>query len=121
MHGLMRGRWELLTAVVRGRRVRRSVREQLQVCTSALLYQKIPIPIDGRKACPILEDLCAWDVVVNEEQSVLGAIDLQAKFRLSFWDSLILEATRRSGATTLYSEDLSNGQQVRGITIVESL
>ena len=38
MHGLMRGRWSLLTAVVRGRRVRRSVREQLQVCTSALLY-----------------------------------------------------------------------------------
>ncbi len=34
----MRGRWELLTAMVRGRRVRRSVREQLHVCTSALLY-----------------------------------------------------------------------------------
>ncbi len=34
----MRGRWSLLTAVVRGRRVRRSVRKQFQVCTSALLY-----------------------------------------------------------------------------------
>jgi len=38
MHGLMRGRWSLLTAVVRGRRVRRSGRERLQVGTSALLY-----------------------------------------------------------------------------------
>ncbi len=34
----MRERWKLLSAVVRGRRVRRSVREQLQVSTSALLY-----------------------------------------------------------------------------------
>ena len=34
----MRGRWEFLTAVVRGRRVRRSVRESLQVSTSVLLY-----------------------------------------------------------------------------------
>ncbi len=38
MHGLMRGRWEFLSAVVRGRRVRRSVRKQFQICTSALLY-----------------------------------------------------------------------------------
>jgi predicted nucleic acid-binding protein len=82
------------------------------------LTQKIPIPIDRRKARTILEDLCAWDVVVNDEQSVLGAIDLQAKYRLSFWDSLILEAGRRSGATTLYSEDLSNGQQIGAMTIV---
>lgn len=82
------------------------------------LTQKIPNPIDGRKARTILEDLCAWDVVVNDEQSVLSAIDLKAKYQLSFWDSLILEAARRSGATTLYSEDLSNGQQVGEITIV---
>ncbi|WP_447969215.1 hypothetical protein [Nitrospira sp. M1] len=53
-----------------------------------------------------------------DEHSVLGAIDLQAKFRLSFWDSIILEAACRSGVTTLYSEDLSNGQQVGLVTIV---
>lgn len=82
------------------------------------LTQKIPLPIAGRKARTILEDLCAWDVVVNDEQSVLAAIDLKAKWQLSFWDSLILEAARRSGATILYSEDLSNGQQVGGVTIV---
>jgi len=82
------------------------------------LTQKIPIPIDGRKARTILEDLCAWDVMVNDEQSVLAAIDLKAKYKLSFWDSLILEAARRSEATILYSEDLSNGQQVEGLTIV---
>jgi len=57
---------------------------------------------------------------VNDCQSVLGAIDLQAKYRLSFGDSLILEAARRSEATTLYSEDLSNGQQIGGISIVNS-
>lgn len=81
------------------------------------LTQKIPIPIDKKKARIIIEDLCAWDVVVNDEQSVLGAIDLQAKYRLSFWDSLILEAAGRSGATTLYSEDFSNGQQIGGMAI----
>lgn len=82
------------------------------------LTQKIPMPIDGRKARNIVEDLCVWEVVANDEQAVLAAIDLKIKHHLSFWDSLILEAARRSGATRLYSEDLSNGHQVEGVAIV---
>ena len=74
--------------------------------------------IDGRKTHSILKYLCAWGVVVNDEQSMLAAIALRAKWQLSFCDFLILEAACRSGAITLYSEDLSNGQQVGGLTIV---
>ena len=33
------------------------------------LTQKIPIPIDGRKARTILENLCAWDVVARQRIS----------------------------------------------------
>jgi predicted nucleic acid-binding protein len=77
------------------------------------------MPIDGRKARAIVEDLCAWEVVTNDEQAVLAAIDLKIKHHLSFWDSLIIEAARRVGATRLYSEDLSNGQQIGGMTIVD--
>lgn len=83
------------------------------------LTQKIPMPIDGRKARTIVEDLCAWEIVTNDEQAVLAAIDLKMKFQLSFWDALILEAARRSGAATLYSEDLSHGQQIGNMTIVD--
>jgi predicted nucleic acid-binding protein len=82
------------------------------------LTKKIPRPVDLAKARTIVEDLCAWEVVVNDEQAVLAAIDLQAKYQLSFWDSLILDAARRSGATTLYSEDLSTGQRVGEVAIV---
>ena len=56
--------------------------------------------------------------MVNDEQAVLAAIDLQGQYRLSFGDSLILEAARQSGATMLYSEDLSHGQQVGGLVII---
>jgi len=82
------------------------------------LTQIIPMPIDARKARHIIEDLCAWEVVANDEQAILGAIDIKIQYQLSFWDSLILEAACRSGAITLYSEDLSHGQQVEGMTIV---
>ena len=69
-------------------------------CLKADRYIFTRISIDGRKARTILEDLCDWDVVVNDELSVLGAIDMHAKCQLSFWDSLILEAAHRSGVTT---------------------
>ncbi len=62
-----------------------------------------------REGSTILEDFCAWDVVGNDALSVPVAIDLKSKYKLSFWDSLILEAAHRSGGTTLYSEDFSNG------------
>jgi hypothetical protein len=50
---------------------------QIQSSIEEILFPSISI--DGRKARTILEDLCAWDVVVNDEQSVLNAIDLKAK------------------------------------------
>ena len=81
------------------------------------ITQKIPMPIDRRKARAILEDICSWEVIVNDEHAVLRAIHLQGKLRLSFWDSLIIEAACRSGAQTLYSEDLSHGQQIEHLTI----
>jgi predicted nucleic acid-binding protein len=83
------------------------------------LTQKIPMPVDGRKARTIVEDLCAWEVVTNDEQAVLAAIDLKMNYQLSFSDALILEAARRSGAATLYSEDLSKGQQIGNMAIVD--
>jgi predicted nucleic acid-binding protein len=66
----------------------------------------------------ILERYCAEAVVSNDEPSALAAMDLKAKAQMYFWDSFILEAARRSGSITLDSEELSNVQQVGGITLV---
>ena len=35
----------------------------------------------------------------------------------SFWDSLIVSAAVSAGCSVLYSEDLNDGQTVRGVTI----
>ena len=46
---------------------------------------------------------------------VIRAVGIQELYRLSYWDSLILSAAERSGCDTLYSEDLSHGQNYGGI------
>ena len=44
-------------------------------------------------------------------------LDLQTRYRFSFYDSLIVAAALEAGCKTLYSEDLRHGQQIEGVTI----
>ena len=45
------------------------------------------------------------------------ALELQGRYRFSFYDSLVVAAALESGCTRLYSEDLQHGQRVGGLTI----
>ena len=49
---------------------------------------------------------------------ILKAINISIKNQFSFWDSLILSAAIQSGCIICYSEDLTNGQIVEGVKIV---
>ncbi|MBA3636750.1 MAG: PIN domain-containing protein, partial [Rubrobacteraceae bacterium] len=44
-------------------------------------------------------------------------LDLQARYRYSFYDSLIIAAALDAGCTRLYSEDLQDGQRIEGLTV----
>ena len=43
--------------------------------------------------------------------SILEALDLETRYRVSFWDALVIQAAHAAGAEILYSEDLSDGQR----------
>ena len=49
---------------------------------------------------------------------ILKAINISIKNQFSFWDSLILSAAIQSGCIICYSEDLTNGQIVEGVKVV---
>ena len=49
---------------------------------------------------------------------ILKAINISIKNKFSFWDSLILSAAIQSGCIICYSEDLTNGQIVEGVKVV---
>ncbi|HTE69877.1 MAG TPA: hypothetical protein VK942_14135, partial [Actinomycetes bacterium] len=48
---------------------------------------------------------------------ILAASQLEERHGLSFWDALIVEAARRSGATRLLTEDLQSGREIGGVRI----
>ena len=68
-----------------------------------------PISIDQARA--LVSDYLAWDPVVNDGATILEAIDAERRYKLSFWDSMIVVAARKSGATVLLSEDFNDGQK----------
>jgi len=79
--------------------------------------QKIPKPLGTKLAKEIMRDLLKWNVVVNDGESILEAVNILLRYNYSFWDSMIIEAAIKSGAGILLTEDLSDGQIINGVTI----
>ncbi len=85
------------------------------------LRRKAARPLDPAAARDVVVDYLAWQVVVNTGESILHALDLEQRYRISFWDALIVHAADVSGASVLYSEDLSTGQRYGAVTVVNPL
>jgi predicted nucleic acid-binding protein len=78
-----------------------------------------PLPVDEVRL--LIRDYATWEVVTNTSESVLQALDIELRYRTSFWDTLILQAAESAGATILYTEDLAIGQRYRAIQVVNPL
>ena len=75
-------------------------------------------PLDAKATREILADYLTWRVVVNGGESILEALELEARYRVSFWDALVVQA---SGAEVLYSEGFSDGQITGSVRVVNPL
>jgi predicted nucleic acid-binding protein len=88
---------------------------------SVNLRKKASRPLDARATREIITDYLTWHVVVNGGESILEALDLEARFQISFWDALVVQAAHTSGAEVLYSEDLSDGQKYGAVRVINPL
>jgi len=85
------------------------------------LRRKAGRPLNAKETREVVSDYLAWHVVVNGGDSILGALELEERYRISFWDALIIQAAQACGADVLYSEDLSDGQHYGGLRVVNPL
>lgn len=81
------------------------------------ITKKIPNPLDLKTASNIIRDFLLWEIIDNDGELLLAAMDIQARYRYSFWDSLIIAAAVKSGASVLLTEDLKNGQIIDDVMI----
>ena len=66
---------------------------------------KIQTPLQTETALEYLHYISVLETVHADFGLVLRAIDLHRKYKISFWDALIVEAARTAGCSNLFSED----------------
>lgn len=90
-----------------------------ELCVSLRRKISHPLPIDELRL--LIQDYSSWEVVTNTSESIIRALEIENRYRTSFWDALILVAAESCGASTLYSEDLAIGQRYGQVQIVNPL
>lgn len=89
------------------------VQETLNVVT-----RKLAIPMTAEGAKSFMENVLAPLFRVPASIPLYNrALDVQARYRYSFYDSLIIAAALDTGCDRLYSEDLQSGQRIEGLKI----
>jgi predicted nucleic acid-binding protein len=85
------------------------------------LRRKAKKPLDAKATRDVISDYLVWQVVVNGGESILEALELEARYQLSVWDALVIQAAQAAGADILYSEDLSDGQRYGTVQVKNPL
>ena len=82
------------------------------------VIRKAEIPLDRESAGSYLENVLAPLFRVPATIDLYErALDIQARYRYSFYDSLIIGAALIGGCSRIYTEDLQHGQRIEGLTI----
>jgi len=76
------------------------------------------LKIDKIVAKNILHSYRSMEIVTADLVLIEQAVDISVLFQLSFWDSLIVAAAEQSNCSILVTEDLNDGQKIRGMKVV---
>ena len=80
--------------------------------------RKVARPLDMDQAQRLVRDLSFWHIQIPDAGDVLGAIDLQRRYQLSFWDAMIVRSAAECGCQMIWSEELQHGQEYIDMRLV---
>jgi len=82
------------------------------------LTRKIDSPLDIDLATQLIRDLSTWQMCVPDKDDVLQAIEICRRYKISFWDAMIIQSAKSGGCKKIWSEDLSEAQTYNQIRII---
>lgn len=105
---------ELVTQATLSGEARLSTQVLIELYNVLTRKKKTPAAL----AHDLVRHYAGWPVVDSELPLVMAAVQTAAHSGLSIWDAMMVEAALRSGAQTLYTEDLSHGQRFGALTVI---
>jgi len=80
--------------------------------------QKLKPGLSPSAAWSDLKALQAWEPIPIDFNLQVRGYGIQTRYRLSWWDSLIVAAAAVSGCEAILTEDLSSEQTYEGVSII---
>jgi predicted nucleic acid-binding protein len=77
--------------------------------------RKLRMPAEEAEG--ILLNLAHWPIHRPDHADLMHASQLHRRYGISWWDSLLVNSAIEFGCTTLWTEDLQNGQQFGSLTV----
>lgn len=65
----------------------------------------------------VIRDLRGWTTHSPGHADVLKACSLHRRYKIAWWDALIVNSAVELGCPVLWSEDLANGQRYGSVTV----
>jgi predicted nucleic acid-binding protein len=95
-----------------------SVSYQVVQETLNVLTRKLATPMTAEGARSFMDEVLAPLWRVSPSPALYHrALDLRARYRYGFYDSLVVASALGAGCDRLYSEDLQDGQRIEGLVI----
>ena len=76
-----------------------------------------PDPITHEQALDLVESFMRFPVAPITAELMLAAFATCRRFRISYWDAAVLEASRALGCDVVLSEDLRDGEDYAGVRV----
>jgi predicted nucleic acid-binding protein len=75
------------------------------------------LAMKSEEAVASIEDLGSWIIHRPGHADILRAARLHRRYKLSWWDSMILNSAIESGCNILWTEDFSDGHRYDSVTV----
>lgn len=92
-----------------------AISTQVLIELYSVLGRKLRVPDVERLA--VVRAYMVWPVIDSDLGLVTAAMETSVRHQIGIFDAMIVEAALRSGATTLYSEDMQHGRRFGSLTI----
>lgn len=78
--------------------------------------------VDRQGVRDMASGLCrVLPILPTKRETLLEAHDLAARYRLQFWDAVIIAVCRTNDVAVLFTEDMQDGQTIADVLILDPL
>ena len=81
-----------------------------------VLTRKMGVPEED--AAKVIESYARLPVIETDVGLVLHGVEISRRYKISFWDSLIVAAAIRGNCRVIFSEDMAHKMKIEGVEVV---